>query len=159
MKFAELGNARLSVETSLKSVDDLDFMSIVTIDPSKIPDEILEAPSWYGYFAILSAQASSEESKKKFELEVLRSEIDTATRKTPTADGKKLTEAAIETAVTTNDSYKKAYYEWLEAKRISQLMDRMTSAIDKKLMMLTTHSANVRHEKNYEQVLNRSQAT
>lgn len=129
---------------------DVDMDDILKIDYSNILGEVLTFPVLINRIGILRAEAEEIMDKKKFELEILWSELSEIYRENLNYKGSgnrsKPTEKQIENAVTKNDKYRKKKTVYFRAKRNFEYLDSLYWAAKDKSKKLDYCSGGIQPE-------------
>lgn len=130
---------------------------IVKINEAILTKEFVEQPSLYAWFAALEVMASSEVENKKFELAVLRANLDNEKRTklavanmTLDKEGKvkegKVTETMVESAILTDKKYSAINAELSELNRQYGLLKAIVRALEQRATMLVQLGSTMRQE-------------
>ena len=135
---------------------DGNIKEIMKINEANLIDEFVNQPSTYAWFAALSEIASSEVETKKFDLDVLKANLDTKKRgmlakEHITVDEKgkekgRVTEAMVTSAILTDTRYAVLHQELIEAIRQQGILKALTKALEQRAQMLIQLGASKRIE-------------
>lgn len=135
---------------------DGNIREVMKINENNLTDEFINQPSTYAWFATLAEIASSEVESKKFELDVLRANLDTKKRETLakehiTVDDKgkekgRVTEAMVTSAILTDERYAVLHQELLELTRQQGILKAIVRALEQRKDMLIQLGSTKRQE-------------
>lgn len=110
---------------------------VVKIDESNITTEFVNQPSTYAWFAALAEIAGAESESRKFDLSVLRANLDKKKREDFTKANVKVTENVVASAIETDVDFIKATKELLECNRQYSILRAVVRSLDQRAVMLT----------------------
>jgi len=103
----------------------------IAIDPNQLDTEWCDQPSLYFQYAAKLASARRDVDEAKADLDVTRAELDKAIRLDPASFGLvKITEAAITSAIPTQEKFCDANEAVIEAKHRADILSAAVSALD-----------------------------
>lgn len=111
---------------------DLDFEKDLVINKYKLDEECVSHPSKFGYYAELQTEAKGKLSKAKDVYELVCSEANLRIRKEYEESGKKVTEAIINSAITLDESVKKAKEHIRECESVYNTLSVAVIALENK---------------------------
>ena len=110
-----------------------DYEKEIEIDPEALDIEWLQQPVLFLKYSEAAAQARKEVDFAKEKLDVVRARLDKSIREAPEQYGvKKITEAVVANTVLTQDEYREAYKEMVNAKYQADLLTKVVQAFDQR---------------------------
>lgn len=109
---------------------DIDFQKELSINKYRLDEECLSHSSKYAYYAEAQALAKSEFAKAKDNLEYVVAEANLRIRKDYEAEGKKVTESVISSALALDDEVRKAKEKLREAEEVYNRLSVAVQAMD-----------------------------
>lgn len=112
--------------------------SIITIDEHALDKECVRLPGDYLKYALQAADARRNLDEMRAELEVKRASLSRKIRETPADYGiEKVTESAIESAITLNDYVKAIEARIIECKHEQEKLQAVVASLEMKKRSLT----------------------
>lgn len=109
----------------------LDYERDISIDPEALDVEWLSQPSLVLKYSQHSATMRKKLDEKKQELDIAKAEADKKIRTNPSKYGiEKITEGAVTAAILTEEDYREAYTEYLNAKYEADMASAAVSAFE-----------------------------
>lgn len=115
---------------------DGNIRDIVGINEADIMSEFVNQPSTYAWFAALAEIAGAECESRKFDLSVLRANLDKQKRGEFIRNGQKVTENVVFSAVETDPEYIKSNEDLLECHRQHSILKSIVRSLDMRKDML-----------------------
>jgi len=125
-------------------VDELNPDLDLSIDNSDIQHEFARQPKLAAGYGYLFALAEAEESKKDFNLDIIKSNLSKSIRSRLAKEGVKVTEKLIEAEILLAEEYKKAKLELIEAQKHKRVYKAALTAVEHKLQGLISAGATQR---------------
>lgn len=119
----------------------------VRINPTDLDNAMMEHPSLFVHYATQAVNARRQHDRMKNSFEVLEARLDAEYREKFVAEGKKVTEAQIKAAVTTDARWAKGQAMVIEAHSIWRLAEIAQSAFDQRRDLLLEVARDRRKEK------------
>lgn len=111
----------------------MNYEDDIGIDENSLDIEWLEQASLFMKYARNLADARRDLDEEKQSLDICKADIDKSIRENPENFGiTKITEGAIQSAILTNDDYKKAYQKYLDIKYESDMASNAVQAFNQR---------------------------
>lgn len=125
------------------------FRADSRIDRTLLEDEFANQSDKYAYWSTLAALAKDQEARLKRICELVYATSDAAAREEArqlqaAGEARKFTEKIYETMAKTNQNYQKTQIEWLDAKRLADVLTRAEHAMAQRKEMLISLGAHAR---------------
>ena len=115
----------------------MDYEKDMEIIPDALDVECTDQPSLVMKYARIAADADMVADLAKDKLDLVKAELDNTIRTKPEKFGlEKLTEAVVQNTILTQDKYKEAMANYLEAKHEARIVSGATRAVDHRKSML-----------------------
>jgi len=129
----------LDMELDIK-IKDKEFngkiREIVSIDANNLQEDFVNQPSTYAWFAALLEIATAEYESKKFDLAVLRANLDSEKRAIFSNENKKVTETVIDSAIQVDQKFITASQNLIEISRQCGVLKAVVRALEQRSTML-----------------------
>lgn len=113
----------------------------LAIDPHALDEEIIRHPAIYMRYAAMLSQAQKEQDEAKSDMDLVKADLDTRIRQEPESFGlKKATESAIQAAITTHETFRRAESHYFDVTSTVRLLAQVVRAFEhrKKALELQT---------------------
>jgi hypothetical protein len=111
----------------------MDFQKDLDIDKFSLDDEWAKQPSTFHKWSMQLAEAEMERDKAKEEIDLVRAELDLAIRTDPIKFKlEKITESAVNSAIITNEKYRKSLDEYNQLKYNHRIIQSAIESLNHK---------------------------
>jgi len=114
-----------------RAVSNLDLEKMFAINDDEVQQLLLEFPATYGYYAVLAAEATVMRNKAKFDLDVTEADVNRIIREDAKAQGAKITEKAIDSAVKLSAQFREAFDKFNKADENMRVLNAIVAGLDK----------------------------
>ena len=119
---------------------------LLRINELDLNEEISSQATWYGWYGVLEAQATSQLETYKYALDVYGSYLSNRLRIDFNNKGERLTEGKLENLLFEDGEYQRITEKILSTKRDVNVITAFRKALEHRLQMIITLSANKRKE-------------
>ena len=141
----EISGSTIKVET-MKGVRTFDIGKLFAINQDDLDNEFASQASYYGFFAIMAAEADRHLAMTSLLYDQECAQSDEENRAQLDLDGKKYTEAVIKSLVVRDEEVIKLQEKKEQAEYDLNVLKAIVRAFEQRALMLQSLGANLRHE-------------